>query len=956
MGEAFRSSRDVVAFGPFRLFIPQRRVERSGEPPEPVAIGGRALDLLIALTDRAGQVVGRRELIDLVWPDVVVEDSNLRVQMTALRKALGGGADDPQYIVNVPGRGYSFVAPIRRSVSDSAAPARAGSPEPLTPSAPQRLLIGRTQTVAALASQLLSQRFVTIVGPGGIGKTSVAMAVADELRREFGDDGVRFVDLGSLADPADVASAVALALGCFVQGVDSELSILAFLPGKRILIVLDCCEHVIAAVARLTERLFRGAPSAHLLATSREALRAEGENVHLLVPLAAPPDTAPSVAQALASPAVQLFMERAASSGYRAELGAGEAPIVASICRQLDGIALAIEIAASRVGTFGIRGTADLLDSGAGLLLQGRRGASPRHQSLQALLDWSFGLLLADEQKILCRLSVFVGQFTLEAAHAVAGDADSSTQSVAGAIASLVDKSLVQISSAGGSTHYRLLDTTRAYAAARLAEGDEAEAIARRHARYFAALLKAGEAAEAGFYPRNVTAYLPHMGNVRNALEWSFSASGDRAIGVELGARAALLFLEVSLFAECQRWCLRALGALDETDRGTQRELELQEALATSFIYAGGDGEKFRAAIERGLEIAETLQDCRHQLHLLGELNVILSRRGDFSGALAVAERSVAIAKAKGNASDAAAAAWMLGSAYHLTGDQAAALRNCEFGFRLISNAAEAKIGFVGTDYRIRGFVILARALWLNGLADRGRQVARDGIAVADGSGHIAARCVALLYSAPVFLWSGDLEAASHHTEALFEQAEKYSLASFRAGSLSLKGQLMLAHGEIGPGVAQLRDALQAMEDSQHHIMTLATWSALADGLARSARPDDALATIDEALARAETSKEVLWLPDLLRTRGEVLLTLPRPDPAAAEESLLRSIDCAARQSALSWELKAAIPLARLWRDQGRAGQARAMLEDLHGRFTEGFATQNLVAARRLLDELGTAA
>ncbi|MEJ0041866.1 MAG: winged helix-turn-helix domain-containing protein [Rhizomicrobium sp.] len=775
MGEDFRSSRDVVAFGPFRLFTLQRRVERSGEPPEPVAIGGRALDLLIALTERAGQVVGRRELIGLVWPDVIVEESNLRVQMTALRKALGGGAEDNRYIINVPGRGYSFIAPVQRFVSDGAMPAAAEQPQ--NPST--RLLIGRTETVATLVSQLLSRRFVTVVGPGGIGKTTVAMAAADELRREFGDDRVCRADLGSLADPADVASAVALALGCFVQGVDPELSILAFLPGKRILIVLDCCEHVIESVARLTERLFRGVPSVHLLATSREALRVDGENVHLLMPLATPPDAAPSLAQALASPAVQLFMERAASSGHRSELDDNEAPIVASICRQLDGIALAIEIAASRVGTFGIRGTADLLDSGAGLLLQGRRGASPRHRSLQALLDWSFRLLLAYEQKILCRLSVFVGQFTLEAAHAVAGDAESNAQSVTNAIASLVDKSLIQISSANEAAQYRLLDTTRAYAAARLAESGETEAIAMRHARYFAALLKACETEESGFYSRNVAAYLPHMGNVRNALEWSFSGPGDRSIRVELAARAVLLFLEVSLFAECQRWCLRALGALDENDRRTQRELELHAALATSFIYAGGDSEKVRASIERGVEIAEALQESRHQLHLLGELNVILSRRGDFSGALAVAERSLAVAKNNGSATETAVAEWLLGSAHHLMGDQAAALRHCEFGFRLISNAADTKIGFVGTDYRIQGYVILARSLWLSGLADQGCRVARDAIAVANDAGHIAPRCVALLYSAPVFLWSGNFKAASLHTEALFEQAEKYSLASF---------------------------------------------------------------------------------------------------------------------------------------------------------------------------------
>ncbi len=238
------------------------------------------------------------------------------------------------------------------------------------------------------------------------------------------------------------------------------------------------------------------------------------------------PDAAPSVAAALASPAVQLFMERAAASGYQAALGDGEAAIVAGICRRLDGIALAIEIAASRVGTFGIRGTADLLDGGAGLLLQGRRSALPRHQSLQALLDWSFNLLPPYEQTILRRLSIFVGQFTLEAAHAVAGEAEGQTQAITNAIASLVDKSLIQISSANGAAYYRLLDTTRAYAAAQLAESGEPEAIAKRHARYFAALLKASEAEESGFQARNIATTCRKW--AISAMRWS-GASRDPA-------------------------------------------------------------------------------------------------------------------------------------------------------------------------------------------------------------------------------------------------------------------------------------------------------------------------------------------------------------------------------------------------------------------------------------------
>ncbi|MFD2055452.1 ATP-binding protein [Mesorhizobium calcicola] len=942
---------EALSFGSFCLIGAERVLLRDDKP---VAIGGRALDVLIALTGRPGEVVSGRELIDLVWPGVFVEEANLRVHIAALRKVLGDGKDGVRYIVNVPGRGYTFVAPVRRSGAGGTAPIAAPAGPARAPNfpTPSQLLVGRSETVATLSSLLLSRRLVSVVGPGGIGKTTVAVAVANALRQEFGDDAICFVDLGSLTNPADVPSAVASALGCFVQGPDHEPYIRAFLADKRILVVLDNCEHVIETAAPLCARLLHAAPSVHLLATSREALRVEGEYVHLLLPLDSPPDETPSAVQALASPAVQLFMERAASSGHHARLSDAEAPIVAKICRRLDGIALAIELVASRVGTHGIQGTADLLDSGGGLFLQGWRSALPRHQTLQAMLDWSFRLLSADEQRILCRLSVFVGQFTLAAAHAVAGDADGKTQTVTSAIASLVDKSLIWIPSAGGPAYYRLQDTTRAYAAAKLAESGEAEATARRHACYFTAFLKATAIEGSAFDGRNAATYTPHMANVRKALAWSFSSSGDRSIGVELAAHAARLFLEVSLFGECQQWCWRALSALQQADRGTRRELDLQETLAMSSMCTWGDSKEIRAAIERGLELSGNLRDGRRQLYLLGDLNVFLTRLGDFSGALAAAKRGAAIAEDSGGAAEKVLAEWMLGASHHFAGDQAAAQRHCEFGFELASDVAPVQFNLF---FETRARCALARSLWLRGFPDRACNAARQTINEAAKYNHHFSYCVALTYSAPVFLWSGDFKEAAEPIERAIAQAIKYSLVPFRALGHALKGELMVANGEVSSGVGILRAALEVMQAEQFVVVILATSRALAEGLALSGRPQEALATIDEAVARAEQVGGILWLPDLLRARGEILLAQPRPDLPAAECALLRSIDCARKQSALSWQLRAAIPLARMWKEHDRGRDARSMLEDIHQRFTEGFETQDLIAARRLLDELNSA-
>src|SRR5258707_9924366 len=383
---------NVASFGPFRLFAAERLLEKADEP---LQLGGRALDILIALVERAGEVVTRKELISRVWPDVTVEEANLRVHIAGLRKVLGDGSGGARYVANVPGRGYCFVAHVTLSASHRSFPPTQPAVIDRLRKLPARLtrMFGRDDTVRALSAQLMRRRFVSIVGPGGMGKTTVAISIAHALMDDF-EGAVFFIDLGALTDPGLVPTAVASALGFMVQAQDPFLSLLAFLGDRRVLLVLDSCEHVIDAAAALAEPVVSEAPQAHILTTSREALRVEGEHVPLLYPLDGPlNDVGLTAAEALTFPAVQLFMERAAASGDRSELSDADAPIVAGICRRLDGIALAIELAASRVSSHGIRGTAELLDNRFKLLWQGRRTALPRHQTLNAMLDWSYNLL-----------------------------------------------------------------------------------------------------------------------------------------------------------------------------------------------------------------------------------------------------------------------------------------------------------------------------------------------------------------------------------------------------------------------------------------------------------------------------------------------------------------------------------------------------------------------------------
>ena len=626
------SDSGIASFGPFRLSPTRRELERDGVP---LALGDRALDILIVLVERAGEIVSHKELIARVWRGLVVSPGNLRVHMTALRKALGDEAQNARYISNVSGQGYCFVAPVRRGnlakayeqstrVERSSSPLRAALPPPLA------RMIGRDDAVATVSTDLVADRFVTIVGPGGMGKTTVAISVAHAMLPEF-DSKVCFVDIGAITDPRLVAATVASTLGLTIQTEDALPSLLEFLRGTRMLLVLDDCERLIDAAATLAELIFNEASQIHILATSREALRVEGEHAFMLPALSGPlPDSPVTAAQALAFPAVKLLVERAWASGRRFELSDADAPAVASICDRLDGIALAIEIAAARVATHGIQGTAELLRKRFELHWHGRRTARPRHQTLHALLDWSYSLLAESERFVLQRLSIFVGTFTLDAARAVLGGAELDETHVAGLLEELVAKSLVSaIPADDGVTRYRLLQTTRDYALEKLSQSGHALITSRRHAEYFAALLDSMHSD--GIDPhhdKRALAVREHLGNVRAALEWCFgerasntledddacasstralpcdqeiAGVADPALQVDLAAAAAPVFLELSLLGECYRWTTEALAALDDSRRGTRREMILQEAWATSSIWIRGNSDDVRSGITRAM-------------------------------------------------------------------------------------------------------------------------------------------------------------------------------------------------------------------------------------------------------------------------------------------------------------------------------------------------------------------
>jgi predicted ATPase/DNA-binding winged helix-turn-helix (wHTH) protein len=914
-------ARATISFGSFRFDRTRRLLLKEGEP---VRIGSRAFDLLIALIDRAGDVISRHELLDLVWRGMVVDEAGVRVHMASLRRALGDGRDGARYIVNIAGRGYSFVAPITRNDPDPRPPPPAASQAPRSTGSvppPPRSLIGREAVITSLSELLLARRFISIVGPGGIGKTTVAAAIVQRLQTVFGDENVVFVDFGAVTEGRLVPGAVIAAAGCTIGGADPVAELLTFLADKRLLIIFDSCEHLVDPTSLLAGELFQRAPSVHLLVTSRESLRVEGETVHLLSPLAYPADEFPTASEALATPAVQLFMDRAASGGFHEELSDIEAPVVSEICRRTDGIALAIELAASRVGTYGIHGVANLLASNMELSLTGRRNVVPRHRTLEAMLDWSFVLLAENEQTILCRLSVFVGLFTMEAACAVASEEEGPDHDgVAAILANLVDKSLIRVHPSGEAVYYRLLDTTRAYAASKLTQAGESETIAERHARYFAILFKA-IALEPGAYA-DIRRHAAHIGNVRKALEWSFSRKESRAIGVELAADAAPLFLGLWLPAECRHWSHLALGVMESTNDTAEREVRLLEALAVSSMHTRGNTQEVRDAIERGLNLSEADGSGLPQLRLLAGLNLFLTRLGDFEGGLAAARRCGAIAARSGTPGDRVIAEWMLAAAHHVAGNQGAAVDHCERGFKLEADIGRLEINLFGYDHHLRAELALARSLWLRGSPESACRLVLEAMNEAARSPLPGDYGMAAAHGVPVLLWSGNTEESADHIERLIAQAEKHSLKSHAAAAWALKGERLLMVGESLAGVETLREALRMLYREQFHMVVPGAARALADGLAQRGQYREAQMMIDEATSSAERMGQKFWLPDLYRTQGEINLKAPSPDIEAAEQAFRVSIKLAGEQGAIGWELKAAIPLARLLIGRERAADA----------------------------------
>ena len=896
----------TIRIGQLEVSLDHREVRLDGRK---MPIGSRAFDILALLIAADGDLVSKDEIMRSVWPTTVVEKNNLQVHISALRRAFG---DERERIATVPGRGYRLMMqadavlsadaasqpPVESATSfagcDAARPAR----QPLPARVPE--LIGRQDALDGAKGALRAHQTVTLVGTGGIGKTRLAVEVAHAVQQDFAD-GVVFVSLAAVYDAQSALDALAFAMGSRLSASRTALAqIAAEWREREALVVLDNCEQVLEIVAAIAEALTGAGSRMRVLATSREALRVRDEIVYQLPPLSVPTANDPG-ADVLRTAAVRFFLARAQADGAQFSLDETSIRLTGEVCRRLDGIPLALELAASRAAVLGIGLLAEHLDDRFRILTGGRRTALPRHQTLKATLDWSYRLLSQDEQKLLRWLGTFVNGFTLDAACAMATHAGLARMESLDAVSGLVSRSLLSTDFEGSSYRYRLLETTRAYALQQLDDNGERTSAAGAHATLFLELL---ETARKRWTERPVVEWLGEftreLGNVRTALDWSLGERGDHATGIALAAVTVPYLYDLSLVDEC---CSRARAALrlisDDASIGVETRLGLVSALASALVYAEGPLTETREAWTLVLNDAVRIGQADFASRARWGVWNWHQYAGRARDALMLARRFSDLARGGSHATLAVLADRVEGIALHYTGDQCRARELLE---RMIA-AYEAKpmsrwhtTGF-RVDHGIVARATLARVLWVQGQRNEAYDLAARCFDSAVEYDHEIVTCYVLVEAlVPIALLNNDRAAARHGIDVLHELSTRFGFTIWSACCACYEAWLMTLTETGSAAVEQLAASIAALRATGFLAQLSPLLGQLAVAMTNESRASDALDTIEQALHHAEDNGERWYYAELCRIKGDVLRALGCHDEA--QRWFAASLECEQRNGA----------------------------------------------------------
>lgn len=880
--DSLGSDQDAFGFGNFRLFPGRQALLHDGQP---VALGGRAFDILTLLVARAGDVVSKGDLFEHVWPGYIVHDNNLKVNVGSLRRQLAEADPSTEYIATIAGRGYKFVAPVTRegavtrevfvSVSgQSSSGAQYSGPPKVQP------LLGRDDAIEQISAQLQQPGYLTIVGPGGVGKTSLAVTVARQC--VDADRAIAFVDLSTVTDPRFAVPAIASSLGVSLGLEDPIAAVIDLLRQKRPILIVDNCEHVIAAAAAIVERVSAELPDAHIIATSREPLRTRSERIHFLAGLAYPVDGGSIGAEeALKFPAIQLFLSKA-EHGEPTSISDAHARNIVSICARLEGLALAIELAASTARVLAPSALAQFFQDGFDAMTRGPRDAPLRHQTLEATLDWSYCLLPDHEAVLLGLLSLFSGKFYTADAEALYSSGGLDPLAGRDALSQLVAKSLVTAELEGGAVQYRLAESTKTYAARRLFGAPHREDARRRFALHVRDKMLVAEREWATQSSRAwLQKYRGQIDDVRAVIGWAFDPSGDAALGVELVVAALPLWQELSAFKEL-------LAAVEQADAvvaavpelSPLSRAKLSTARAWAMTLARAMHPQAGTAWRKSIQDAERTEDREFQLQTVCGQAVYLT----YSGRPLTALRSMkSFAAATGLDWDGAPdGKRFLAHAEVYAGHFASASVRLEELTTRWSDLDEGKrLSRFQVDLPIAIGLSHAFLLWLQGQTDRASAVATGAVDRAVDLDHMIslgnAICLAAL---PIAYLSGDLERASHLQHQLAEVSRRESIGIYEATSRFFAGAIQVTNGAEA-GFPLMEQSIADLTRDRWHTRTAFYRSLLAETWSEAGDNARAIRYLRATLIERDLREERWCHPELLRVAGVIAARSGQSDEAA---------------------------------------------------------------------------